>query len=418
MIWLAPWAWLGLAAIAVPIAVHLIGRRRPTHLAFPTLRFLPETRLAVRTRRRIHDPWLMALRIAILAAAVAALAGPRWLRGGASTIIARAIVVDDSASMSRPTAAGRDARTEAREIARRLASETATARIIEADHLRSGFTDALGWLGQQSGRREIVLISDFQVGAIDDADAARVPAEYGIRVERVHAQPPSQVDTGAIRVGDSVVDVRLDLEPTRMTVAWTRRGAANASPELLESVPDTWTAIVQAAAAVGVPDGPATRRVGVSTTGPAGGSAEPAPWMFEVIEQAHRAWGVVPGDASPLRFVVPAPATLVAVVDPSIDALRAARLFRVLTTAAVDRPPVSELEPNGIPEATTLAWVRGPGDAAGRVADGNASDARWLWLVVLILLGAEWLVRRRDLDAAADRSVRSPEARGHHARVA
>ena len=39
MIWQHPLAWIGLISLAVPLLVHLVGRRRPKLLRFPTLRF-------------------------------------------------------------------------------------------------------------------------------------------------------------------------------------------------------------------------------------------------------------------------------------------------------------------------------------------------------------------------------------------
>ncbi|MBA3270032.1 MAG: BatA domain-containing protein, partial [Acidobacteria bacterium] len=44
--WLQPQAWWGVAALAIPIAIHLLARQRSRRLLFPTLRFLRATRLA------------------------------------------------------------------------------------------------------------------------------------------------------------------------------------------------------------------------------------------------------------------------------------------------------------------------------------------------------------------------------------
>src|SRR5215831_414296 len=104
MIWQNPWAWLGLAAIAVPILVHLLARRQAVRVLFPTLRFLPVSPITAVRRHRLTDLPLLAVRIGVLAAAVAALAQPyvatasRTDRAGAQ--LARAIVIDTSASMA------------------------------------------------------------------------------------------------------------------------------------------------------------------------------------------------------------------------------------------------------------------------------------------------------------------------------
>src|SRR5262245_33147079 len=76
MIWLNPIAWLGLAAIVIPVAVHLLAHHRAQRQPFPTLRFLPSTRLAATRRRALEDIPLLIVRSAIIAAAVAACAGP------------------------------------------------------------------------------------------------------------------------------------------------------------------------------------------------------------------------------------------------------------------------------------------------------------------------------------------------------
>ena len=74
--WIAPAALIGLALIALPIAVHLLVRQHARVLAYPSLRFLRETQLAAFRRRAIQDAALLACRVAIIAAAVTALAGP------------------------------------------------------------------------------------------------------------------------------------------------------------------------------------------------------------------------------------------------------------------------------------------------------------------------------------------------------
>jgi len=75
---LSPWALVGLVAIAGPIAAHLLARRPPKRLRFPNLRFLPQTMPIPVQRNRLSDLGLLALRIAIIAMAAFALAGPAF----------------------------------------------------------------------------------------------------------------------------------------------------------------------------------------------------------------------------------------------------------------------------------------------------------------------------------------------------
>src|SRR3954462_1104830 len=105
MIWQNPWAWAGIATVALPILIHLLGRDRAPRHSFPTLRFLETAELLPTRRMRVHDRLLLAVRIAVLVAAAAALAQPLFLLGGRSRAldqrVARAIIVDTSASMQR-----------------------------------------------------------------------------------------------------------------------------------------------------------------------------------------------------------------------------------------------------------------------------------------------------------------------------
>jgi hypothetical protein len=66
----------GIAAIAVPIALHLLARREPRRVVFPSVRFLSKKFESNRNRLRVRKWWLLALRIAALAALAIALARP------------------------------------------------------------------------------------------------------------------------------------------------------------------------------------------------------------------------------------------------------------------------------------------------------------------------------------------------------
>ena len=57
----------------------------------------------------------------------------------------------------------------------------------------TGLPAATAWLASvPAGRREIAIVSDFQQGAIDAGDVARVPPDIGIRCLR--AGPPVPPD--------------------------------------------------------------------------------------------------------------------------------------------------------------------------------------------------------------------------------
>jgi hypothetical protein len=91
----------GLLAALVPLVLHLIARRPPERVALPTARFLaPDSRTAIRLRRRPTDLLLLALRMLLLALLGAAAAGPAWLPRQQGT--AELVLLDRSAAMEGP----------------------------------------------------------------------------------------------------------------------------------------------------------------------------------------------------------------------------------------------------------------------------------------------------------------------------
>ena len=66
----------GVAAAAVPIALHLLARREPRKVVFPSVGFLVQRFETNRSRLRVRRWWLLALRIAALALLALALARP------------------------------------------------------------------------------------------------------------------------------------------------------------------------------------------------------------------------------------------------------------------------------------------------------------------------------------------------------
>lgn len=74
--WLAPAALAALAALLLPLALHLARRRQqPQTVLFAALQWLGTPQRPQR-RWRIVDPWLLLVRLALLAAVIAALAQP------------------------------------------------------------------------------------------------------------------------------------------------------------------------------------------------------------------------------------------------------------------------------------------------------------------------------------------------------
>ncbi len=75
---LAPLWLVGLASLAVPLTLHLWGRRTGRAVRVGSVRLLSGSPPPMARRPRLHDPWLLALRCALLTALVLALARPSW----------------------------------------------------------------------------------------------------------------------------------------------------------------------------------------------------------------------------------------------------------------------------------------------------------------------------------------------------
>lgn len=98
---LAPWFFAAVAALAVPLYLHLLRRHTSTPKPFSSLMFFePRTQSSIR-HRRLRYLFLLALRLALLALLVLAFADPFINRPAASVTTNKllAIVIDNSFSM-------------------------------------------------------------------------------------------------------------------------------------------------------------------------------------------------------------------------------------------------------------------------------------------------------------------------------
>jgi len=101
---LAPLFAAALAAIGIPILVHLVHKERKDAVAFPSLMFLQRTPYQHASRQRIRDWWLFAARCLIIALLAAAFMRPVFARTAQATPNARGesevvVLLDRSLSM-------------------------------------------------------------------------------------------------------------------------------------------------------------------------------------------------------------------------------------------------------------------------------------------------------------------------------
>lgn len=429
MIWQNPWAWLGLAAIALPILIHLLGRDRAPRHSFPSLRFIEIAELPPTRRTRIHDLLLLATRAAILAVAVAALAQPMLLlasrRAAIDDRLARAIIVDTSASMARRTPSGSRAADSARSLAKSLASDARASMVIETASPQSAMDGAISWLASQRSRRELVVVSDFQVGTLDSGVVSVVPAAMGFRTAGIptNTSGASLDRESTARVG---IVARVDLANDATNVTWTF-GTATGEPRIDIDAGDASVseAVSSASRIIGVtaPTDTATRVTVVFRGAPDRQALSlraipvTSQRVIELVARARRD-SLLASLGSTINFAhrsidtslsrqapIAAEDTaggahrlLVFSNDP-LGSTRSAALVGALRRALSVAPSVTELDPSTIPPAVIASWQRAPSAEPTRETvdqTNGPSDGRWLWMIVLALLGVEtWLRRER-----------------------
>ncbi len=450
MIWQSPWAWAGVATIALPILIHLLGRDRAPRHSFPTLRFLEIAEVLPTRRMRVHDALLLALRIAVLVAAAAGLAQPLFLFGGRARAldqrVARAIIVDTSASMQRAAMSGGRALDVAKREAQRLASEARTSVLLETATPSSAIAGAISWLATQSSRREVVVVSDFQRGAVDATDIANVPAGIGVRAVRVGVTAPEIPMEMRVAGSSGELTARTELRGEVTTVVWKPAPPRSAtsdstqSPLLVAGSPETSSAhaALDAARSMGIAL-PLDSTVQVAIVYPSANDRAQLTRsarslrslrLLELVARirADSLLSSASRDYSRAIATDTLPTASATVVARAADgspivvaardsafgrerlllfssfetgSLASAALIAATRRALSIAPPMSEQDPSVIANDVIASWQRTPADVrSGRDTDpaNGPSDARWFWLAALALLAVEsWLRRTRKV---------------------
>ena len=209
MSFLAPLFFVGLAALAIPVVIHLIQRERKTVIEFPSLMFLRRIPYQSVRRRRVRHWWLLLMRAAAVAMIVAAFARPFFRQGAMASTSgggARELVIllDQSASMGygdhwdKARAAARDAidrlagedratlvlfASNAEENVRATSERVRLKAAVDAARVGSGATRfgpalklAQSILSRSAApRREAILVSDFQKAGWTGAEDVHFP---------------------------------------------------------------------------------------------------------------------------------------------------------------------------------------------------------------------------------------------------
>jgi hypothetical protein len=447
MIWLLPAAFTGLLLLAGPIAIHLLTRRSARRMPFPTIRFLRESRSTAVRPRKPSDLGLLLLRLTIVGAAVAAAAQPlivtpfrvaQW-----NARIVRAIVIDTSDSMRQPDQAGHSASETAAAIAHSESGGAVQTVRIETSDLHDGLLRAVRQLDRvPPARREIVVVSDFQQGTVNDDALAVVPGHVGLRFLRTGRLPTSHSwNAGAIegwRGGRWDRAVTIDRSST--TATWTRVDGTGSPQGLTIVAPPAEdrrarTALA-AAASFGANSDADARKIVIAFQG------APRPDPFSRAQTIHTAWIVKAAEAlanseliqqaldatdlTGAQFSEPwmpfardargRGAVTVAEDDGAmliqtsapVSSLFAPALIRAALLAREDPAPNHEREVLTIADAQLARWQRAPGAVTSQSwSTIERSDARWFWLATLLLLGVETMMRRARAPRAEEPHVRA-----------
>jgi hypothetical protein len=404
MIWgnaAAAWA---LVALAVPAIIHMLVRRRAKPTPFPTLRFIPETRLASIERRTLDDAALLALRMGALASAVAAVAAPflatearrnRW----------------DAFTVRAEVASGAPARGDA-------------DRTFTADVLTDGIARATAWLDSaRPGRRHLLVRSTFPIGSITASDVAHIPPHVGLTFERAGQLPATNSfdSPPVIAIGPAGSLLRVRRE-TRLSgartnvrdldaVAWDgvlleigapvgRRAAAD---EILR-------AVIAERAPVPSTDRRARIELLESARRPAAAVDVRVAWIAGAIARIWRD-AEQGGWSDGLWFGADSNMLLIR-TDATIGNSALGQLIRSTLAALAPNFANPGKETLAISDAQLAGWSRPPGPATISPPDQRPRDGRWFWLLSLALLGVEaWFRKASAGSSGVDRKSPAEEAR-------
>ena len=427
MIWLNPAAWIGLLAVAGPLVIHILVQRKAERLAFPSLRFLQQGRLASIRRHLLEDVPLLAIRGAIVGAAVAALAGPlivtRTQRQAWNARVVRAIVVQ-----------GADG-------ARRLRADSASASIAEAflsqtfetPAVSDAIPRAVAWLeNAPPARRELLIVGPLALGSMSADDLALIPPGIGIRFEQSGGLPAERSIAGGrvLASGSIVVQQQVRLKDIETSVQETGAAAPDLFPVDVVCSTDARPAVdaaIGAARSQRLWAPAANRRARLVLLDPsidpvaaAAGGPVTESWIADAVASIARdrdlqtagaqtpaglsdpRWNAMPwqplllaADGRPVAVAGASRASLVVVSRAAPSSLVTPLLLRAMVNALGGPPDLRQAEVLPIPESQLRAWSRPPAlVTAPRVERVERDDRRGLWILVLALLALETWVRR------------------------
>jgi hypothetical protein len=280
-----------------------------------------------------------------------------------------------------------------------------------------------------------VIVSDMQQGALGNEDLARVGGDIGIRLVPAGRTPEERRFDGIPLVGaNAIPSRRVRVVATQdATAVEMEAGALDSTVglRLVGSQKDqaALAHLLRAVAVAGAPAGSAQQPVAVQFTGASATTVPPTPvkpgWMLRTVLRLQNdlaatvphvagsddaVWTLLSGggDGAPRVRAASSGDELIVDVDAGPDSLAAAAAVRALLRARIEPEPYAEYEVARIDAATMNALSRSPAPVS-RDAWRNAesTDARWLWLLVLVVLGVEQWVRDRTMTAGTMEAKRA-----------
>jgi hypothetical protein len=156
MSFLNPAMLFGMTALAIPIIVHLLNRRRFKKIQWAAMRFLQVSLERNQRRMKVEDWILLLLRMAIVALIALAASRPAtdWLKSkGLSSKVTASVIIDSSASMLKKDAVEQEnrfsiARKIADEVLNSLPKGSATSMVLGANSSGEGIKEPTHDMGR------------------------------------------------------------------------------------------------------------------------------------------------------------------------------------------------------------------------------------------------------------------------------
>lgn len=248
MVFHNPAAWVGLAAIGAPLLIHLLTRRTPKRIIFPTIRFIKKAEANLSSLFRLRHWLLLVVRTLLIMAVLFAFLRPAMNHGSIAVNDPKAqqraaiIIVDGSMSMGY-TRGGGGPMARARQAATKLIDslggndrcnlivaggmphatfdEPSNNRYqlrldmqqlkptLERADFDAAIAEALRQIGPLTGvRKEIHFVSDFQRGNWECVQLGRIPEAITTTFVSVAEANPQNLAITEVRAvpGNPVVD--------------------------------------------------------------------------------------------------------------------------------------------------------------------------------------------------------------------